>query len=75
MGGTSAVAPLMAALITRISELKKRPVGFTYTTLYGDQATCRDSTQEDNITTSTLKGYKAAHGWDACTGWGILSGL
>jgi len=75
IGGTSAVAPLMAGLIALINEGKQQPVGFINPALYNQQGKVRDITQGDNITTSTNKGYKAGAGWDACTGWGVLSGL
>jgi kumamolisin len=75
IGGTSAVAPLMAALIARVNQVKGKPVGFIHPTLYANPKLCRDITQGDNITTTTNKGYRAGPGWDACTGWGVLSGL
>ena len=75
IGGTSAVAPLMAALIARVNQIKGKSAGFIHPTLYANPKLCRDITQGDNITTSTHKGYKAGPGWDPCTGWGVLSGL
>jgi kumamolisin len=75
IGGTSAVAPLMAALIARVNQAKGKSVGFIHPALYANTKLCRDITQGDNITTSTHKGYKAGPGWDPCTGWGVLSGL
>ena len=75
IGGTSAVAPLMAALIARVNQVRGKAVGFIHPTLYASPKLCRDITQGDNITTSTHKGYKAGPGWDPCTGWGVLSGL
>ncbi len=75
IGGTSAVAPLMAALIALINQDKKQPAGFIHPLLYENANLCRDITQGDNITTSTKLGYKAGKGWDACTGWGVLSHL
>jgi kumamolisin len=75
IGGTSAVAPLMAGLIARVNQSKAKPVGFINPTLYANPKLCRDITQGDNITTSTNEGYSAGPGWDACSGWGVLSGL
>jgi len=75
IGGTSAVAPLMAALIALLNQRNKKPLGFINPQLYANPNLCRDITQGDNITTSTKKGFKAAKGWDACTGWGVLSKL
>jgi kumamolisin len=75
IGGTSAAAPLMAAFIARVNQKKAKKAGFIHPALYAKPALCRDITQGNNITTSTHKGYKAGAGWDACTGWGVLSKL
>ncbi len=75
IGGTSAVAPLMAGLIARINQKNNSHAGFINPKLYTTPNLCRDITQGDNITTNTKIGYKAGVGWDACTGWGVLSGL
>ncbi len=75
IGGTSAVAPLLAALVVLLNQQKGKPVGFIHPALYGNGTLCRDITQGDNTTTPTQKGYKAGTGWDACTGWGVLSKL
>lgn len=75
IGGTSAVAPLMAALIALINQKKPQSVGFIHPQLYANPNLCRDITQGDNSTTASKKGYKAGKGWDACTGWGVLSNL
>ncbi|MDQ6815324.1 MAG: S53 family peptidase [Bacteroidota bacterium] len=75
IGGTSAVAPLMAGLIALINEKKPQPVGFIHPHLYSTPGLCRDITQGDNKTTTTQLGYQAAKGWDPCTGWGVLSKL
>ncbi|MDB5286217.1 MAG: family peptidase [Mucilaginibacter sp.] len=75
IGGTSAVAPLMAGLIARINEQQKKPAGFVNPQIYTNPGICRDIVSGDNKTTSTNKGYDAKPGWDACTGWGVLSKL
>lgn len=74
IGGTSAVAPLMAGLIALINEKLQRPVGFIHTKLYASADACRDITEGDNITVSDNKGYTATEGWDACTGQGVPVG-
>ena len=74
IGGTSAVAPLLAGLIARINQLKKKPVGFIQPKIYKSAASFRDITSGNNITTSTGKGYTAGAGWDACTGLGVADG-
>lgn len=74
IGGTSAVAPLMAALIARINESLQKNVGYIHEKLYSSATSvCRDITSGDNITV-TNKGYKAGKGWDACTGNGVPDG-
>lgn len=75
IGGTSAVAPLMAGFIALMNEKNGKPAGFINPKIYIDQSGCRDITVGDNITTSTKQGYKAGKGWDACTGWGVLNKL
>ena len=71
IGGTSAVAPLMAALVALINQQKGKSVGFIHPQLYKNPL-CRDITKGNNITTATNKGYSAGPGWDACTGWGVM---
>ncbi len=73
IGGTSAVAPLMAGLIARINQQKGKWVGFINPTLYSTPSLCRDITVGDNKTTSANTGYTAGPGWDACSGLGVLS--
>jgi len=68
-GGTSAVAPLWAALIALINEQLGKPVGFLNTTLYAKgPGALRD------ITVGTNGAYSAGAGWDACTGLGSPGG-
>lgn len=74
IGGTSAVAPLVAGLIARINQLKKKPVGFIQPKIYKAATAFRDITSGNNITTSTGKGYTAGAGWDGCTGLGVADG-
>jgi kumamolisin len=66
-GGTSAVAPLWAALLARINEKLGKPIGFVNTALYSSNA-LRDITSGNN------GAYTAAKGWDACTGLGSPNG-
>jgi kumamolisin len=68
-GGTSAVAPLWAALIALINEQKGAPLGYVNGSLYTTGVKgFRD------ITSGTNGAYKAASGWDACTGLGSPNG-
>jgi kumamolisin len=78
VGGTSASAPLWAALIARINTaLKARAGNFNallYQT-YGPAKVLHDITAGDNDTQGLLGGqYKAEVGWDPCTGWGSPRG-
>ncbi len=74
-GGTSAVAPLMAALVARLNQAKKKNVGFLNPFLYSNAKTVmHDVTSGTNAIKSTIKGYKAGAGWDACTGLGTPDG-
>jgi kumamolisin len=74
IGGTSAVAPLVAGLLLVINQKLGRRVGFIHPKIYANPAAFRDITIGDNITVP-LKGYKAAKGWDACTGLGVADGV
>ncbi|HEY1725521.1 MAG TPA: S53 family peptidase [Steroidobacteraceae bacterium] len=64
IGGTSAVAPLWAALIARVNQLNGVAVGFLNAKLYQQPTALRDITQGNN------GDFEAASGWDACTGLG-----
>ncbi|WP_406806340.1 protease pro-enzyme activation domain-containing protein [Burkholderia semiarida] len=68
MGGTSAVAPLWAALIARINAAAGASAGWINPVLYKHPDALRDITKGSNGT------YAAAAGWDACTGLGSPDG-
>ncbi len=74
IGGTSAVAPLWAALVTRLAERAGRRLGLLQPALYaGAHAGTavpgfRDVTEGDN------GAYSAGRGWDPCTGLGVPDG-
>jgi kumamolisin len=74
IGGTSAVAPLWAGLITRINQTIGKPVGFVNATLYASPAAFNDIAIGNNRVSSAggseNLGYDATPGWDACTGLG-----
>jgi kumamolisin len=73
IGGTSAVAPLMAALIARINQKLGRNVGFIHPSLYKfNPAT--DIVIGNNDTVGGGMGYSAGIGWDACSGVGSPEG-
>jgi kumamolisin len=75
-GGTSAVAPLMSALVALLNQAKKKNVGFLNPFLYANVAkgVVHDVTQGTNAIADTVKGYQAGPGWDACTGLGTPDG-
>jgi kumamolisin len=75
-GGTSAVAPLMAALIARLNQAKKTRVGFINPFLYANttKGVVNAVTSGTNAITNTIKGYNAGPGWNACTGLGTPDG-
>ncbi len=70
IGGTSAVAPLMAGLIAILNQSAGKPVGFWNPFIYSALGTgaVRDITSGNNGS------YAAAKGWDACTGVGVPVG-
>jgi kumamolisin len=68
VGGTSAVAPLWAALIARINATKGSAVGFVNPKLYQSPTAFRDITKGNN------GAFEATAGWDACTGLGSPNG-
>jgi kumamolisin len=68
VGGTSAVAPLWAALVALLNETAKATLGFINAKLYAAPASLRDITSGNN------GAYAAGPGWDACTGLGSPDG-
>jgi kumamolisin len=68
IGGTSAVAPLWAALIARVNALTGKPAGYLNPQLYKNPQALRDITSGNN------GDFAAASGWDACTGLGSPNG-
>jgi kumamolisin len=73
-GGTSAVAPLWAALVCGLAQGSGKRFGLLQPLLYAgasagtSQAGFRDITSGDN------GAYSARPGWDACTGLGVPDG-
>jgi len=74
IGGTSAVAPLWAALAARLSEALGRPLGLLAPTLYQGIATGVVQPGFRDITIGNNGRYQAGAGWDACTGLGVPDG-
>jgi subtilase family serine protease len=78
-GGTSAAAPLWAAVIALADQYAGRNLGFVNPALYRigrsayyHQAFHDVSTGTNTVVfaTQTITGYQAAPGWDPVTGWG-----
>jgi subtilase family serine protease len=78
-GGTSASAPLWAALVAIANQMAGHPLGFLNPALYKLEGTAHY--QQDfhditignnsaNIGTAQVQGYNAVPGWDAITGLG-----
>lgn len=74
VGGTSAVAPLWAALVALLNQSLGAPVGFINPTLYGLSGTATNDITQGNNDDSNLGSYNAGPGWDACTGLGSPNG-
>jgi kumamolisin len=68
IGGTSAVAPLWAALLARINQASGKPAGYLNPLLYRNPQALRDIVLGNN------GDFDAAAGWDACTGLGSPNG-
>lgn len=83
-GGTSAVAPLWAALLVLVNEKRaancKGPVGFVNQAMY-EKARVEQSALFLDVVKGNNRfpgpadpGYDAQRGFDACTGWGVPDG-
>lgn len=68
IGGTSAVAPLMAGLFAAINAGRTTDVGFVNTTLYNNPSAFRDITSGNNGS------FSASTNWDAASGLGVPIG-
>ena len=68
IGGTSAVAPMWAALVACLSQALGKNVGFINPQLYSLTGWCRDIITGNNGT------YVARSGYDCCTGEGVPIG-
>ncbi|WP_197537242.1 MULTISPECIES: S53 family peptidase [Frankia] len=64
VGGTSAVAPLLAGLVARLAQLTGAPVADLAAVAYANPAAFTDITAGDN------QGYPARSGWDPASGLG-----
>jgi subtilase family serine protease len=78
-GGTSAAAPLWAAVIALADQYAGHPLGFVNPAIYqiGRSASYHQAfhdvttgTNTVTFATQTITGYQATPGWDPVTGWG-----
>jgi kumamolisin len=73
IGGTSAAAPLWAALVCLLAQATGRKLGLLQTGLY-PPAAGQPATGFRDITQGSNGDYSAGPGWDACTGLGVPIG-
>ncbi len=74
IGGTSAVAPLWAALTARLAQALGRPLGLLAPALYAGVAAGVVQPGFRDVTVGNNGHYQAGSGWDACTGLGVPDG-
>jgi YVTN family beta-propeller protein len=78
IGGTSAVAPLWAALACRLVQRAGKRFGLIHTSLYAGVAPGHSPAGFNDITSGNdngqYGGYNAGPGWDPCTGLGTPNG-
>jgi kumamolisin len=74
VGGTSAVAPLWAALTSRLAQATGAKPGFLQERLYAGVAAGTAAVGFRDITSGSNGAYSAGPGWDACTGLGSPDG-
>ena len=74
VGGTSAVAPLWAALVSRLAEATGQRFGLIQTLLYAGISPGTAVDGFNDITSGNNGAYAAGPGWDACSGLGSPDG-
>jgi kumamolisin len=74
VGGTSAVAPLWAGLISRLAQATGKPFGLLQPRLYAGVTAGTAAPGFRDITSGSNGAYSAGPGWDACTGLGVPDG-
>ncbi|MFU9036714.1 MULTISPECIES: S53 family peptidase [Streptomyces] len=75
IGGTSAVAPLWAALTCRLVQALGRPLGMLHPLLYAGATPGHTARGFRDVTDGTNGDFEAAPGWDPCTGLGVPNGV
>jgi kumamolisin len=74
IGGTSAVAPLLAGLIARLAQATGKRFGMLQPLVYAGVTPGTAAPGFNDITEGNNGAYKAGPGWDACTGLGSPDG-
>jgi kumamolisin len=74
VGGTSAVAPLWAALVSRLAEATDQRFGLIQPALYAGVTPGASGPGFRDITSGNNGAYAAGPGWDACSGLGSPDG-
>jgi kumamolisin len=74
IGGTSAVAPLWAALISRLAQSTGKSFGLIQPLLYAGVTAGTAAAGFRDITSGSNGAYSSGPGWDACTGLGSPEG-
>jgi kumamolisin len=74
VGGTSAVAPLWAALVARLAQQAGKRLGLMQTVLYQGAKPGVVQPGFQDVTSGNNGSYSAGPGWDACTGLGSPDG-
>ncbi|MEO8749364.1 MAG: S53 family peptidase [Allobranchiibius sp.] len=74
IGGTSAVAPLWAALVARLVQATGKPFTDIHGTLYAGAISGVAPAGFRDIISGSNGAYSAGPGWDACTGLGVPVG-
>jgi kumamolisin len=76
--GTSAVAPLWAALVAQLNQVNGSPLGFINPLLYDQSSSpsLTDIATGNNVNPKSTdkKAWNATSGWDPCTGLGVPNG-
>jgi kumamolisin len=74
IGGTSAVAPLWAALTCRLVQALGKPLGLVQQAIYQGVTPGVPVVGLRDITQGSNGSYSAGPGWDACSGLGVPEG-
>ena len=74
IGGTSAVAPLWAALVAILNQGLNTHIGFINPLLYTKASSAFHDIKSGNNDTAGNGNFSAGTGWDACTGLGSPDG-